>query len=244
MRSAIDSTRRALAIAETMVGDIAHGRDAVSTRVRHWLHQRRSNQANIQHHYDVSNAFYKLWLDARMVYSCAYFHAEDDSLDDAQAQKLDHICRKLRLQPGDRFLDIGCGWGALLFWAATRYDVEATGITLSQNQFDHVRAVAAPLVAPRAEPPGERVLAVRDVADHALGDRERLTRAAGEVDVVVHVRARERAHCGRGERFEPAPGAREDFHLRSRRERQSAAVGQHQRHRQITAAVAVGDDLL
>jgi len=134
------NARRALAIAETMVGDIAHGRDAVSTRVRHWLHQQRSNKANIQHHYDVSNAFYKLWLDARMVYSCAYFRAEDDSLDDAQAQKLDHICRKLRLQSGERLLDIGCGWGGLLFWAATHYDVDATGITLSQNQYDHVRA--------------------------------------------------------------------------------------------------------
>ena len=134
------TAQRALAVAEAMVGDIAHGRDAASARIKHWLHQRRSNRANIAHHYDVSNAFYRMWLDSRMVYSCAYFRSDDDTLDDAQAQKLDHICRKLRLAPGERFLDIGCGWGGLLFWAATHYDVEATGITLSQKQYDFVRA--------------------------------------------------------------------------------------------------------
>jgi cyclopropane-fatty-acyl-phospholipid synthase len=133
------TARHALAIAEKMVGDIAHGPGRVSGRMKQWVHQRRSSKANIQHHYDVSNAFYKLWLDSRLVYSCAYFRAEDDSLDDAQAQKLDLICRKLRLKPGERFLDIGCGWGGLLFWAATHYDVDATGITLSQNQHDYVR---------------------------------------------------------------------------------------------------------
>jgi cyclopropane-fatty-acyl-phospholipid synthase len=137
------SARRALAIAEGMVGDIAHGKDALATRWRAWLHQQRSNRANISHHYDVSNAFYRLWLDEKLVYSCAYFRAADDSLDAAQAQKLDHICRKLRLAPGERFLDIGCGWGALLFHAAQRYGVEATGITLSQNQYEHVRSEIA-----------------------------------------------------------------------------------------------------
>jgi cyclopropane-fatty-acyl-phospholipid synthase len=134
------TARRALAIAESMVGDIAHTGGRVSGRVKQWLHQRRSNKANIQHHYDVSNAFYRLWLDSRLVYSCGYFRGEDDTLDDAQAQKLDLICRKLRLRAGERFLDIGCGWGGLLFWAATHYDVDATGITLSQNQYDYVRS--------------------------------------------------------------------------------------------------------
>jgi cyclopropane-fatty-acyl-phospholipid synthase len=132
------SARRILSIADAMVGDVAHGRDPVHARLRHFMHQRRSNRTNIQHHYDVSNAFYRLWLDRRMVYSCAYFHHADDALDDAQAQKLDHICRKLRLAPGERFLDIGCGWGGLIFWAAENYGVDATGITLSRNQFDHV----------------------------------------------------------------------------------------------------------
>jgi cyclopropane-fatty-acyl-phospholipid synthase len=85
-----------------------------------------------------------MWLDARMVYSCAYFRHDADTLDAAQLQKLEHICRKLRLDAGEQFLDIGCGWGALLFHAAENYGVEATGITLSQNQFDHVtREIAA-----------------------------------------------------------------------------------------------------
>jgi len=90
--------------------------------------------AAIQFHYDVGNNFYKLWLDRRMVYSCAYFRSPDDSLDSAQEAKLDLICRKLRLKPGERLLDIGCGWGALIMHAAEHYGVDATGITLSENQ--------------------------------------------------------------------------------------------------------------
>jgi cyclopropane-fatty-acyl-phospholipid synthase len=97
-------------------------------------HSRQEDRDAIQHHYDVSNEFYALWLDPRMVYSCAYFHSETDSLEAAQRQKLDHICRKLRLARGERFLDIGCGWGALAIHAAQEYGVDATGITLSENQ--------------------------------------------------------------------------------------------------------------
>lgn len=90
--------------------------------------------AAIQFHYDVGNDFYKLWLDRRMIYSCAYFRSADDSLEVAQEAKLDLICRKLRLKPGERLLDIGCGWGALIIHAAEHYGVDATGITLSENQ--------------------------------------------------------------------------------------------------------------
>ena len=90
--------------------------------------------AAIQFHYDVGNSFYQLWLDRRMVYSCAYFRSPDDTLDVAQEAKLDLICRKLRLKPGERFLDIGCGWGGLIMHAAEHYGVDATGITLSENQ--------------------------------------------------------------------------------------------------------------
>ena len=133
------SARRVLAIAERMVGDIAHGQESARAKLLTFVHHRRSNRSNIAHHYDVSNAFYRMWLDARMVYSCAYFRNPDDTLDDAQAQKIDHICRKLRLAQGERFLDIGCGWGALILWAAENYGVQATGITLSRNQFEHVQ---------------------------------------------------------------------------------------------------------
>ncbi len=95
----------------------------------------RDRQA-VTYHYDVSNDFYALWLDQRMVYSCAYFHSAEDSLDTAQEQKLDMLCRKLRLKPGQRMLDLGCGWGGLIMHAAQQYGVDATGITLGQPQAD------------------------------------------------------------------------------------------------------------
>jgi len=99
-------------------------------------HSRREDRDAIRHHYDVSNEFYSLWLDPRMVYSCAYFQSPSDTLEQAQEQKLDHICRKLRLARGERFLDIGCGWGALVIHAARHFDVDATGITLSEQQYE------------------------------------------------------------------------------------------------------------
>ncbi len=138
------SSQRMIGIAESMVGSVQHGRDRARARFKGWLHRKRANRLNIAHHYDVSNAFYRMWLDERMVYSCAYFRQDGDTLEAAQLQKLEHICRKLRLAPGERFLDIGCGWGALLFHAAERYGVDGTGITLSQNQFDQAtREIAA-----------------------------------------------------------------------------------------------------
>lgn len=96
------------------------------------------NSHAVSFHYDVSNDFYALWLDERMVYSCAYFEDAAQSLEQAQCNKLDLICRKLRLKRGEELLDIGCGWGALLCWAAEHYGVRAHGITLSQNQHDYV----------------------------------------------------------------------------------------------------------
>lgn len=97
-------------------------------------HDRGRDAQAIRFHYDVSNDFYRLWLDERMVYSCAYYRDGGESLEAAQEAKLDHICRKLRLAPGERFLDIGCGWGALVMHASARYGADATGITLSENQ--------------------------------------------------------------------------------------------------------------
>ncbi len=100
-----------------------------------WRHTRSKDRRNIQYHYDVSNDFYGLWLDARRVYSCAYFKTPDMSLDAAQEAKLDHICRKLALKPDEKFLDIGCGWGGLILHAAENYGVRAVGITLSDDQY-------------------------------------------------------------------------------------------------------------
>jgi cyclopropane-fatty-acyl-phospholipid synthase len=171
--------RRALGIAEALVGGITDGRERIAAHARQWLHRRRGNKTNIQHHYDVSNAFYRLWLDERMVYSCAYFRAETDSLDQAQTQKLDHICRKLMLKPGDEFLDIGCGWGALIFRAAQSYGVKATGITLSQNQYDHVRARIAELGL------GDRVHV--QLLDYADLPEERLYDKIASIGMFEHV---------------------------------------------------------
>lgn len=98
---------------------------------------RENSRESIAFHYDISNDFYRLWLDERMIYSCAYFENAQQSLEQAQCSKLDHICRKLRLKPGEHFLDIGCGWGALVCWAARHYGVQAHGITLSQSQYEH-----------------------------------------------------------------------------------------------------------
>jgi cyclopropane-fatty-acyl-phospholipid synthase len=95
----------------------------------------RDKQA-VTYHYDMSNAFYSLWLDERMVYSCGYFKDPADDLEYAQERKLDHICRKLRLRRGERLLDIGCGWGGLVIHAGKHYGVEALGITLSAPQAD------------------------------------------------------------------------------------------------------------
>ncbi|MDP2240022.1 MAG: class I SAM-dependent methyltransferase [Burkholderiales bacterium] len=105
---------------------------------RRWMrHSRLFDRKAIRYHYDVNDDFFGLWLDKHRVYSCAYYRRADDTLDVAQEQKLDLICRKLQLQPGERFLDIGCGWGALLMWAARHYKVRATGITLSSNQHQY-----------------------------------------------------------------------------------------------------------
>ncbi len=102
-------------------------------------HTRKIDAEAIAYHYDISNDFYALWLDCNMVYSCGYFHSPDDSLEAAQLQKIDHILAKIRLRPGDRLLDIGCGWGALAMRAAEKYGAKTLGITLSSNQYELAR---------------------------------------------------------------------------------------------------------
>lgn len=99
-------------------------------------HSKDRDRKAVTYHYDKGNDFFRLFLDRKMLYSCAYFHTGDETLDDAQEAKLEHLCRKLRLKAGERLLDIGCGWGALIAYAAERFGVDATGITLSQPQAD------------------------------------------------------------------------------------------------------------
>jgi cyclopropane-fatty-acyl-phospholipid synthase len=153
-------------------------------RVERFLQSKRRAQRNIQFHYDRSNAFYRAFLDRALVYSCAYFADPAQSIDDAQAAKLDHICRKLDLGPEDTFLDIGCGWGALVARAAGAYGARALGCTLSTQQ---------------------REDAVRMLGDRGLADRARVelcdyrdltgtfTKIAS-VGMVEHVGRRRLAH--------------------------------------------------
>ncbi|MFJ4144175.1 C17 cyclopropane fatty acid synthase CfaB [Pseudomonas sp. NPDC089734] len=107
--------------------------DASSNPVR-TRHDKATDAASISYHYDLSNDFYQLWLDKEMVYSCAYFKTGSESLEQAQQDKFHHLCRKLRLEPGEYLLDVGCGWGGLARFAAREYGVKVFGITLSHAQ--------------------------------------------------------------------------------------------------------------
>src|SRR5216683_2779829 len=110
-----------------------------AAKVHGQLHSKERDRQATNYHYDRSNDFFALWLDSRMTYSCGYLATPDDDLETAQENKLEYLCRKLRLQPGDRLLDIGCGWGGLLIYAAQHYGVEADGITLSSQQAELAR---------------------------------------------------------------------------------------------------------
>jgi cyclopropane-fatty-acyl-phospholipid synthase len=132
--------REKLRFVTRMLGLPSHRRPRAGGPGRARLHgahhsPERDRQA-VSFHYNASNAFYALWLDRHMVYSCAYFATPQDSIDTAQERKLDHICRKLRLRPGDRLLDIGCGWGALALHAARNCGANVLGITLSRPQLE------------------------------------------------------------------------------------------------------------
>ncbi|WP_334133685.1 cyclopropane-fatty-acyl-phospholipid synthase family protein [Tepidimonas sp.] len=146
-----------LAIAHTLV---AAGRDAPQSEgggtlhrlVKAFTHNRKLDREAIQYHYDVSNAFYAEWLDPAMVYSCAYFENGNEDLATAQRKKIDHILTKIRLQPGQTLLDIGCGWGALVIRAAQAFGARCVGITLSQAQYELARErVAAAGLSNRVE---------------------------------------------------------------------------------------------
>jgi cyclopropane-fatty-acyl-phospholipid synthase len=134
------SVREALGVADVLVRGLRPRITKFTRLHRPSRHTRKRDARAIEHHYDVSNDFYALWLDTNMAYSCAYFERDTDTLDEAQTQKFAHICRKLMLKPGERLLDIGCGWGGLVLHAARHHGVIAHGITLSRNQLDLARA--------------------------------------------------------------------------------------------------------
>jgi cyclopropane-fatty-acyl-phospholipid synthase len=135
-----DPTQVQATAAVAPVGWVRHLLQLARSRARH---RPEVDARQIQFHYDVSDDFYALWLDPRRVYSCAYYASPRMSLAEAQEAKLDHICRKLMLREGERFLDIGAGWGGLLLHAAERFGVRAQGITLSRNQHAYVNQVIA-----------------------------------------------------------------------------------------------------
>lgn len=159
--------RLRLAIAAVMVGGMRALRPpcapAIEARRQGRLHSPARDRQAITHHYDLSNRFYKLMLGPSLVYSCAYFDEPAVSLEHAQEHKLETICRKLRLRPGERLLDIGCGWGSLVLHAAAHHGVRATGITLSRAQAQLARErVAAAGLADRVD---VRVCDYRELAD-------------------------------------------------------------------------------
>jgi cyclopropane-fatty-acyl-phospholipid synthase len=129
----------------------AYRGEARSRRLRQWAHGRsydkRNNPSrsrdNVYHHYDIGNAFYRLWLDEQLLYTCAYFPEPDLILEQAQIAKMDHVCRKLRLQRGESVIEAGCGWGALALHMARRYGVQVRAFNLSREQVAFARERAA-----------------------------------------------------------------------------------------------------
>ena len=144
-------------------------------------HTRARDRQAVSFHYDVSNEFFQLWLDPRMIYSCAYFERPEDDLATAQTAKLEYLCRKLRIQPGQRVLDIGCGWGGFALYAARHHHVRVRGITLSERQ--------AQLATDRVKEAGLEsaiTIELRDIRD---------LEGAGAFDAIVSVGMSE--HVGR-----------------------------------------------
>ena len=156
----------------------SHSTDSAS-HLHGRVHSKARDREAVKSHYDLSNDFYQLWLDPAMVYSCAYFRSASDTIDQAQKQKLDYICRKLRLKAGERLLDFGCGWGGLIMHAAGEYGVKAIGITLSEQQRSLAQErISQAGVSNRCE---VRLLDYRDAAQ--LGEFDKIV----SVGMVEHV---------------------------------------------------------
>ncbi len=149
-------------------------------RTRNRRHSIDRDRRAISFHYDISNEFYQLWLDRRMVYSCAYFQGKEDDLDTAQERKLDYLCRKLGLKRGQHLLDIGCGWGGLIVYAARQFGVHAHGITLSERQAGYAQKRIA-----EAGLKEEVTVELRDYRE--LGNESQIYDAIASVGMAEHV---------------------------------------------------------
>ena len=139
----VEVTGDLVAFLEALYRALEASRARGTGRKRAWLARRANDlqraRANVQRHYDIGNDFYRLWLDERMVYTCAYFPSPEASLEEAQLAKMDLICRKLRLRPGERVVEAGCGWGALALYMARRYGVSVRAFNVSHEQIAYAR---------------------------------------------------------------------------------------------------------
>ncbi|EJL90783.1 methyltransferase, cyclopropane fatty acid synthase [Herbaspirillum sp. CF444] len=124
-----------ISVANTLAAKTLKAEGKLARITRSIRHSKEKDAEAIRYHYDVSNDFYRLFLDENMVYSCAYFENGDEDLATAQLKKIDHILTKIQVRPGDTLLDIGCGWGALVLRAAQKFGAKCVGITLSENQY-------------------------------------------------------------------------------------------------------------
>jgi cyclopropane-fatty-acyl-phospholipid synthase len=172
------------ALAPALVARVLHrevraGERALAARLHGGAHTPSRDREAVRHHYDLSDAFYRLFLDRALVYSCAYFPTGAETLDQAQEAKLELICRKLALSPGERLLDVGCGWGALLEHAAVHHQVDALGITLSEHQLAEARRRLA------HAPPGRHVVAL--AADYRRVPMEERFHKVASVGMMEHV---------------------------------------------------------
>jgi len=185
MRGDLEVDRDLYEVLDLFLGQIdkfAYNQSALKNIITSSL-SKGNQKKEVSSHYDIGNDFYKLWLDETMNYSCAYFKTEHDSLYDAQVQKADHILEKLHLQKGMKLLDIGCGWGFLLLRAAKEYGVHGTGLTLSQEQYNHFSDVI-------------KQENMTDLLEVKLLDYRELKHSKMEFDRVVSVGMLE--HVGRG----------------------------------------------
>jgi cyclopropane-fatty-acyl-phospholipid synthase len=181
--------RLLLAAARAAGPNLKAGQPAAELKGRGRLHSRARDLRAVRHHYDVSNEFFALFLDRSMTYSCAFFSRDGSSLEAAQVAKLELTCRKLKLQPGQRVLDVGCGWGSFAIHAATHHGVEVVGITLSEAQANLARARVSE--AGLSDRVNIRVLDYRDLRN----DRFDAVASIGMVEHVGRERVDQYARC-------------------------------------------------